>query len=175
MGVASVNGLTHVATHGACGLVWGAEGRGGIRLHGLDSCGGQDRGAFIVPVCKGRAGGTFGGIGDALGLVRFVRLRSTGEEGAAVEPVGLVFGWDAEAGEGGGDAEGGYLLVRDDCGFDGDSKLEGKEPLGKGGGGFDGVDNELLAGRGPVKLKDVVNVSILSGARRFVDGEVFGV
>ena len=80
--------------------VWGAEGRGGIRLHGLDSCGGQDRGSFVVSIGKGRAGGTFGGIGNALGLVGLVRLSSTGEEGAAVEPIGLVFGRDAEEVEG---------------------------------------------------------------------------
>ena len=66
-------------------------------------------------------------------------------------------------------------MVRNDEGFDGYRELEGEEPLGKGGGGFDGVDDELLASGGPVKLKDVVNVAVLCGARRFVDGEVFGV
>ena len=160
LGVACVDGLANVTTHGVCCFVWGAEGRGGIGLHGLNSCGGQDCGTFVVPVGKGRAGGTFGGIGNALGLVEFVRLSSTGEEGAAVEPIGLVFGRDAEAVEGHGDVPSGSLLVGDDGGFDGYRELEGEEPLGKGGGGFDGVDDELLASGGPVKLKDVVNVSV---------------
>ena len=79
LGTASINCLAHVAAHAACGLVGGAEGWGSIRLHGLDSRGGEDRGPFVVSVGKGSAARAFGSVGDALGLVRFVRLCPAGE------------------------------------------------------------------------------------------------
>ena len=66
LGATSVDCLAHVAAHAACGWKGSAEGWGSIRLHGLDSRGGEDRGPLIVSVSKGSVAGTFSCISDAL-------------------------------------------------------------------------------------------------------------
>ena len=71
--------------------------------------------------------------------------------------------------------KGNGFLIGDDGGLVGDGELESEEPLGKNGGGLDGLYDELLAGRGPVQVKYVVNMAVVCGASGFVYWEVFGI
>ena len=99
-------------------------------MHGLDPSGSEDHGPIIVSVSKGRAVGALGRISDTFDLVRLVCPGPAGEKCSAVEPVGLVFGKDAQASKGAGDVQGSGLLVGDDGSFVGNGELKGEEPLG---------------------------------------------
>lgn len=87
-------------------------------------------------------------------------MASTGKEGSTVETVGFGFGGNGKTSKGGGDVEGGGIVVRNDDGFIGDGELQGVQPLHKISCGFDGDDNELAVGGSPVEVEYVIDVPV---------------
>lgn len=55
LGAASVNGTRHVGAHFLCCLDGCAEGRGGIDLHRLGTCRGENGRSFVVAACNRNA------------------------------------------------------------------------------------------------------------------------